>query len=225
MSHLVVMFAKAPVPGKVKTRLHTEFSPEAAAQLHGCFLRDQAARLLTARPGFEGWISVAGDSDHPVIAEIAAMGVRRVPQPGDSLGDRMACAVEMGLDEGYDSVTLIGSDSPTLPTAHIDAAAEMMDRFDVAFGPSTDGGYVSVTTRRLLPVFREPIAWSTERTLIESLDAVRGAGLLAGLGAFWYDVDHAVDVAFLRRHLDLMGPGAEVVAPRTHAWLRSHPTG
>jgi uncharacterized protein len=224
VSHLVIMFAKAPVPGKVKTRLHTHFSPEAAAELHGAFLRDQASRLLATRDGFEGWVSVAGDADHPVLAEIGALGVRCVEQPGDSLGDRMACAVEMGLAAGFEGVTLIGSDSPTLPTAHIDHVASLMKTHDVAFGASTDGGYVSVTARCPVPALREPIAWSTATTLIESMDAVGRAGLLAALAGFWYDVDHAVDVAFLRRHLDLMGPEAEVVAPCTLAWLRAHPS-
>lgn len=222
MRNLVIMFAKAPVPGRVKTRLHTHYSPEAAAALHAAFLRDQAARLLAPREGFAGWVSVSGDAEHPVLQEIAALGVERVPQPGDSLGDRMACALEMGFDAGFDTVTLTGSDSPTLPTSHIDDAVRRLDSVDVVFGPSTDGGYVTVSARVPVPALRNPIAWSTETTLIESLDAVERAGLLAGLSGFWYDVDQANDVAFLRRHLALMGPEAEVVAPRTQEWLRSH---
>lgn len=222
--NLVIMFAKAPVPGKVKTRLQTHYSPEAAAALHAAFLCDQAARLLAPRDGFTGWVCVAGDASHPVLAEIGEMGVRRVPQPGDGLGDRMACAIDMGLDAGFATVTLIGSDSPTLPTQHLDDAVAMMDHRDVALGPSTDGGFVSLTARCPVPALRAPIAWSVPTTLVETLDALRGVGLLAGLAGFWYDVDEAADVAFLRRHLDLMGPEARVLAPRTLAWLRSHPS-
>ena len=222
MTHLIVMFAKAPVPGRVKTRLHARYSPEASAQLHSAFLLDQAARLLAPRPGWVGQVSVAGDRTHPVIEEIRGMGVTIVDQPGDSLGDRMATAIENGLSDGYASVTLVGSDSPTLPLEHVSNAVEGVRGAAVVLGPSTDGGFVSITARSPVPCLREEIGWSTPTTLVETLDALAGQGALAALGPFWYDVDEPGDVEFLRRHLETMGEYAQSVAPRTLAWLRSH---
>jgi glycosyltransferase A (GT-A) superfamily protein (DUF2064 family) len=135
----------------------------------------------------------------------------------------MALAVEIGLSRGFESVTLIGSDSPTLPRACVEASVAMLAEREVVLGPSTDGGFVSISARCPVPALRGPIQWSTPTTLVETLDALAGAGTLAGLSAFWYDVDEPGDVEFLRHHLRTMGAEGESVAPRTCAWLRAHP--
>lgn len=226
MRHLLTMFAKAPVAGQVKTRLQPPLTAQQAADLHACFLADQAARLLApdALPDTTGRISAAGDPDHPSFAELRGLGVQIVPQRGADLGDRMACAIEEGLEDGFDTVTLIGSDSPTLPADLIlDARRALLGDAAWAVAPSFDGGYVLIAARTPLPELRGPIAWSSPRTLSETVDALRRAKRLGALGGFWYDVDEAPDLVFLARHL--LGPLADraaQIAPRTAAWLREH---
>lgn len=226
MRHLLTLFAKAPVAGQVKTRLQPALTPQQAADLHACFLRDQAARLLApgALPDTTGRISAAGDPQHPIFHALRDLGVQIVPQRGADLGDRMACAIEEGLDAGFDTVTLIGSDSPTLPAHLILDAQRALQAGDAwAIAPSFDGGYVLIAARTPLPELRGPIAWSSPRTLNETVDALRRAKRLGALGGFWYDVDEAPDLAFLARHL--LGPLADraaQIAPHTAAWLGQH---
>ncbi len=221
--HLLIMFAKAPVPGRVKTRLQPPLSAQEAAALHASFLYDQAQRLLLdPRQRWEGWISAAHDLNHPVFVELAQKGVTLVDQPGDSLGDRMACAIERGLEAGFDTVSLIGSDSPTLPGDLIERALGLLQNHDVSFIPSFDGGFVFVGARRALPGLRESIAWSQDTTLVETLEVLQSHNLLAACTGFWYDVDQASDVLLLARHLLGLDRDGGVIAPRTASWLQEH---
>ena len=221
--HLLIMFAKAPVAGKVKTRLQPPLSAEEAAELHACFLLDQAERLLAPSGelvDFDGWLSLAGSGDHPVVAEIVKMGVTVVAQRGDGLGDRMACAIEEGLAAGYESVTLIGSDSPTLPASLVLDAVGRLAEVDVAFGPSFDGGFTLISARCPLPELRGDITWSVVSTLSQTFVAIEQAKHLGALVGFWYDVDQKQDLEFLTQHLPgLAGPET---APRTARWLVEH---
>lgn len=216
---LLTMFAKAPVPGRVKTRLQPPLSPEEAASLHGCFLLDQAQRLL-AHSGWTGWLSAAGEVEHPVFAQIAQMGVEVVPQRGSDLGDRMACAIEQGLAAGFSSVTLIGSDSPTLPVSLLEQNLALLERAEVALAPSFDGGFVAISARVPVPALRGPIPWSVQETLDRTVEALRAQKVLVALGGFWYDVDQSEDLDFLARHMRALGK--EHGAPHTQGWLAQH---
>lgn len=221
--HLLIMFAKAPVPGRVKTRLQPDYAPEQSASLYGAFLLDLAERLLVGSERHDGWLSLAGDREHPVIEEIVAMGVTVVTQTGESLGDRMADAIEAGLAAGYKTVTLIGSDSPTWPTALLEQGWSVLESHDAVLAPSFDGGFTSIGARRALDALRGPIAWSRETTLGETLLALRGDGVLSGLSGFWYDVDEAGDVRFLAHHLmSVLADDGRERAPRTWSWLVEH---
>lgn len=223
--HLLTMFAKAPVPGRVKTRLQPPLGPEDAAALHAAFLLDQAERLLTGRdlPGFRGRLSVAGDLDHPIVAQIADMGVEVVAQRGDGLGDCMAVAIEEGLEDGYQTVTIIGSDSPTLPASLILDAVAALEHADVVFAPTFDGGFALIAARCPIEALRDDIRWSTALTLVETIRAVERSKRLGDVVGFWYDVDQAQDLEFLSRHLlGVLGSRSTELAPRTVRWLGEH---
>ena len=224
MRDLIIMFAKAPVPGRVKTRLQPPLTPEEAAALHRCFLLDQAGRILVGaqRAGLAARVSAAGDHDHEAFQAIAAMGIPIAPQGGDGLGDRMARAIEEGLAEGYQTVTLIGSDSPTLPLPLLQEAIGRLGEADAALGPSFDGGFTSISARRPLPALRSGVPWSSEETLSATIQALRADEVVVEQVGFWYDVDDVQGVTFLKHHLlGALGPQAERIAPRTAAWLKA----
>jgi len=102
----------------------------------------------------------------------------------------------------------------------------MLADADVVLGPSLDGGYYLVGTRRPQPGLFEGIAWSTPEVLDQTLERVRGAGLRAAFLPPWYDVDTAADLRFLRTHLRAAELGAPLPpCPRTRAWLTRHPAG
>jgi rSAM/selenodomain-associated transferase 1 len=201
----VGVFAKAPVPGKTKTRLAHVIGDEAAAALHVAFLWDT---LALATQVTECVLFSAGDHEHPVLREAAAhFGIRQVPQHGEDLGLRMMNAIDVLLED-HATAVLIGSDAPSLPPRALKAACTK----PLSFGPSSDGGFYLVGAQAR-PHFEE-IAWSTPRTLADTLAQNPGAQLLEP----WFDVDEWGDLRTLQLQLQLHAEAA----PKTSDWLTEH---
>lgn len=213
----LVVFARAPVAGQVKTRLcrpdpdaPEALTPEQAAAVHAAFVADVCRS--GARSGIRHrCLYVAGDATHPQLQQLAHEHgfVVRV-QKGADLGSRMAAALAAELFAGASAVVLIGTDSPTLPTLYLErAAAWLADTSDVVLGPAADGGYYLIGARRPLPeLFAEGIAWSTTQVLpatLLRLRALRDRGLRVALLPFFYDVDTPQDLRLLAAHLHLSG--------------------
>ena len=191
---------KAPRAGKVKTRLTPPLTPDEAAALNVCFLRDTTAAISEAAAnGLARGIAVYT----PVGAEAAYAGIlpeefELVPQRGDDFGERLAYATEDLLSLGFESACLINSDSPTVPPGTFAETAQILSQPNdtVVLGPSDDGGYYLIGLKKLHRSFFEEIDWSTERVLDQTIERARQIGLKVHLLPAWYDVD---DRATLRR--------------------------
>jgi len=202
----LMIFAKAPTPGRVKTRL--KLPPETAAALHAAFVRDVVARHQ--RPGRQVTVWRAGDLQHGLWRELVeAHGVSLAVQPSGDLGDRMAAAFSATGVHG-DPVVVLGTDSPTLPPALVERAFAALGDRDAVIGPACDGGYVllglrgAATTDR--SIFPPGLAWGTEAVLPATLDALAARGDFAVLDP-WYDVDRPQDLRWMRHHMPLLdGP-------------------
>jgi rSAM/selenodomain-associated transferase 1 len=229
LKHLcaLAVMAKAPRPGKVKTRLSPPLTLEQTAALNVCFLRDTAENLATVC-GAAGLISYTPAGDEALFAGLLPETFGLVLQRGDGFGERLLAAAEDILAIGYGAVCLIDSDSPTVPVEAYEQAvralAEPGDR--VVLGPSNDGGYYLIGLKL---AHREPferIAWSTAAVLAETVERCREGGLEVVMLPTWYDVDDAETLALLRGEL-LHGVAAEFTtakgygAPHTAAWLRT----
>lgn len=196
----LAVMTKAPRAGKVKTRLTPPLTPEEAAALNICFLRDTTAAISEAAAnGRARGIAVytpAGAEE--AYAEILPEAFELVPQRGDGFGERLAFATEDLLSLGFESACLIDSDSPTVPPRIFAEAAEILSQPDdtVVLGPSDDGGYYLIGLKKLHRPFFEEIDWSTERVLDQTIGRARQIGLKVHLLPAWYDVD---DRATLRR--------------------------
>ncbi len=190
----IVVFAKAPVPGRVKTRLG--FDGATAAALHECFVRDTLG-LLT------DW-SVELHTDAACDAW-SDLSVPRAVQVSGDLGARMLAVVEVC------PTLIVGSDAPTLPVDHVHHL--MGVDADVALGPAEDGGYWGILARRAHPAMFQGVDWSSPHTLDQTLAACRAAGLTTGLGLMWFDVDEPADLARLARQ----------PPPHTAEFLRLNP--
>jgi len=194
----VAVFAKAPVPGQVKTRLANLLGADGAAALHMGLVRRAIATAVAARLGpVELWC--APDEAHPFFERCAAeygLGLQR--QVGEELGARMRCAFERGLAAG-DGVVLIGSDCPVLEPGDLRAAAAAIESHGAAVAPAEDGGYVLVALSRAVPELFSDIAWGTAEVM------GRTRTRLAELGIAWkelpmrWDVDRPEDYARLQR--------------------------
>jgi rSAM/selenodomain-associated transferase 1 len=182
----VVVFAKAPRRGLVKTRLRLD--PALALRLHDAFVRDTVA-LARA---FSGDVELCTDVETDAWRDLAV--ARGVQAPGD-LGARLLAALNAAFARDARPVLVLGSDSPALPAAHLDSLLALAA--DVALGPAADGGFWGILCRRAHPALFEGVEWSSARTLETARAAAERAGLTVALGPEWYDVDEPADLARL----------------------------
>jgi len=177
---------KAPRPGLVKTRLAREAGKIEAARIY----RHLVHRQLRALPS--GW---------PVIVWYAPPGAGREmkswlgptyryrPQCAGDLGRRLVHAVRQTFHAGARRVIFLGGDCPYVSAPDLRRTARSLRKVDVVLGPATDGGYYLVGLRRPEPVIFRGIAWSTDRVLRQTLEAVKQAGLTHLLLEELEDVD------------------------------------
>ncbi len=211
------IMTKTPKPGRVKTRLSPPLTPEEAAGINTCFLRDTSAAISrAAATGKAKGIGVYT----PIGEEAAYAGIlpedfALIPQRGDAFGERLRFATEDLLRVGFDSACLINSDSPTVPAhAYQDAATFLHEPGDrIVFGPSDDGGYYLIGMKQLHRRLFEEIDWSTERVAEQTLARAAELKLEVKLLPTWFDVD---DRATLRRLCDEL-LGETTAAPRGFA--------
>lgn len=209
MDAALLVFAKVPRPGRVKTRLTPVLSPAEAARLYTAFLRDTIrqvrqlevdVRLYLAPPLPEGGV------------DALPTDVRLYEQRGDGLGERMRRAVRETLDDGYDQVVLLGSDHPTLPVSFLrEAFGALEEPASICVGPTEDGGFYLLGTNAVYPQLFEEMSYSHSEVFDDTL--ARAGRTDAGLAVLppWYDVDRPAD---LRRMLSDLDEGT-AEAPNT----------
>jgi len=194
----IAVFAKAPVPGAVKTRLAGVLGADAAASLHAGLVRHALSTAVRAGVGpVSLWC--APDIAHPFFARCAQeSGARLEPQQGDDLGARMRHAFEPAWRSSV-RLLVIGADCPALTAAHLEAAARALREKDAVFVPAEDGGYVLVGLARPLAGVFEDIPWGTAAVMTRTRERLRAAGASwTELPALW-DVDRPDDYARLQR--------------------------
>jgi hypothetical protein len=214
-SGLIIM-AKAPVPGAVKTRLCSPYTVEEAAELYRSFLLDTfelAARLR----GVTVTVAYFPSEAEEVFKAMAPPAFELMPQRGADLGERLSGAFEQLFSLGYERVVAIGADSPTLPSAYVERSFESLAMADLVLGPSADGGYYLIGMKAPHPELFQGVAMGTERVFMETLERARRANLRVSLLPPWYDVDTRDDVKRLLAELRAT-PG---VARHTRAFLLS----
>lgn len=212
----LMVFAKAPVPGKVKTRL--ALPPTTAARLQAAFVRDVVARHV--KPGRRVTVWRALDLDHPLWAELVAEhGVALAAQGEGDLGARMAAAFGVELAAGG-PVVIVGTDSPSLPPRLVDAAFAALAEVPAVIGPASDGGYYLLGLRDgIPPVFGPGIEWGSETVLGRTLAALAASGVAFRVLDPWYDVDRPEDLVLLSHHLPSLIAAGDPPPVRTMAAL------
>lgn len=194
----IAVFAKAPEPGRVKTRLAPLLGLEGAAALHAGLVR--RALCVATRSGVgpvELWC--APDESHPFFERCASQfALTRHRQVGADLGERMRNAFEHGLAAG-DAVVLIGSDCAALEPADLREAAAALATRDTAIAPAEDGGYVLVAAARMLPPIFEGIPWGTAAVMGLTRARLAEARVAWRELATRWDVDRPEDYARLQR--------------------------
>ena len=210
----IVVAAKAPRAGAVKTRLCPPLSPEEAARLARAFLDDTLEAAAPLRKVADLFLALDEDA-----AKVPA-AARRLRQRGGHLGERLVHLFADVFAEGYEQVCVVGSDAPHLPAAFLVEAFGRLAQNDVALGPADDGGYYLVALRAPAPeLFGGDIGWGGPGVLADTLARAAEAGRTAGLLPPWYDIDTPHDLRRLQR--DLRRGAA--FAPATAALLQERP--
>lgn len=226
----LAVMAKAPRPGKVKTRLAPPLTLDQAAAINICFLRDTTQNIATlaASGKAAGIISYTPIGDEALFDDLLPAGFALIPQRGEGFGDRLLATAEDLLAYGYGSVCLIDSDSPTVPLAALEQAVDELQREGdrIVLGPSHDGGYYLIGLKRAHSEPFANISWSTSTVFAETIAAARAANLETIVLPLWYDVDDSASLDILVAELlDEESPPFAVLpgypAEHTRAFLRT----
>jgi rSAM/selenodomain-associated transferase 1 len=211
LSRAILVFAKSPRPGRVKTRLARTVGDAAALRLYRAFVADLLETLSAAD-------APATICHHPPDAEEAMrawLGDRWPfrPQEGEDLGERMANALARAFGDGAEQALVVGGDLPDLPGRIISSAFQGIARNGAALGPAPDGGYylIGFSAAAFEPAVFRDIPWGTDAVYRQTLARMEENRLSPAILPVWNDVDTVED---------LCGLWKTEAAPRTRARLR-----
>jgi rSAM/selenodomain-associated transferase 1 len=198
--------AKAPREGEVKTRLLGALSPEEARRLYVAFLSDTFALMedvMEEREELSLALCYTPEGEEEAFEEVEREGSLMIAQRGATLGERLTNCFADFFGLGFESVVVIGADSPTLPGEYLFDAFECFETDDdVVIGPTEDGGYYLVGMRRLHHRIFEDIPWGGAFAMDATIERAREAGLNLVVLPEWRDVDTPEDFERLKRELD-----------------------
>jgi hypothetical protein len=200
----LIVFCREPIEHQVKTRLIGPITPAAAAALSDGFIRDALTKAVFVR---SARIVIAASA--PDGAERSKyfqrlsrqFGAELIDQGDGSLGRRMARSLEPFSSNG---ALLIGTDTPSLPSALLATSFGLLRRNRVVIAPSLDGGYYAVGVRDAMPPIFTAIRWGIRNVFDSTIKRLERAGIRYALGPAWYDVDRWADVMLLAAHLRML---------------------
>src|SRR5580704_13907482 len=210
----LVIMAKAPRPGMVKTRLAQRIPVGAVTELYRCLLDDTLA-LARSLGNIEVAIMCPA-ADAETLTQLGQGAVRVVAQKGEGLAAGLTSVFAHFTAGGHRHVVAFNSDSPHLPASVLGSAFEALADHDVVVGPTNDGGYYLVGAKAAHPALFDGDGMGTKSALDALLGRARGLQLSVGFTDLFYDIDVESDLTRLAEELRL-DPAR---APRTAAWLK-----
>jgi len=190
----LIVFAREPIPGQVKSRLAASIGDHAAAEQYESMLQQvlHTSRDISDIETVIFW--ACREESLLMLAERYRCASRSQTQ--GNLGERMQAAFEEMFASGFDACCIIGSDAPDLPVAYILDAYRLLEtqKPDVVFGPSRDGGYYLLGLRQIWPKLFINISWGSSEVLAQSMAAACASGLSTALLPEWQDIDTAEDL-------------------------------
>lgn len=198
-ANALVIFARTPVPGEVKTRLAADVGLERALEAYR-ELTELTLKVARQVRKCEVVVCFTPADAEGAMRDWLGDEVRYEPQSAGDLGERMAHAIRARLAEGAQRVVVVGTDCPGLDRRTLDRAFEALARVDVVVGPATDGGYYLIGVRADHPELFADIPWSTNQTLARTLAAAKKKGLAMDVLDIMWDVDTGVDLLRWKGH-------------------------
>jgi uncharacterized protein len=213
MSRSVLIVAKAPIPGRSKTRLVPPLTGNQAAALQEALLLDTLEACRAEAP--DTALLHADPSEAPILERLVGPDVPLVLQEGRGLGDALRLGMARGLTGG--PTALVSSDIPGLPPSSLSRAFTLLEegRCDVVLGPALDGGYWLIAMQEPSDAPFQAIPWSTPAACAVTVQQCEEAGLEVAMLDPWRDVDTPVDLAFISRDVN------DLPAPHTARTVRA----
>jgi rSAM/selenodomain-associated transferase 1 len=187
----LVVIAKEPVPGAVKTRLAPLLGADGAARVAAAMLADTVAAM--AEVDAEPWVCFAPPQARPRMARLAP-GFGLLAQVEGDLGDRLAGCFAALLGSGAERVVIVGADTPQVPRATYEAAFALLDQADVVLGPAEDGGYYLVGAKAPLPELFVGVPMGTDAVLQVTMERAGRRRLRVGTVPMLRDLDRLEDL-------------------------------
>ena len=221
MKSAIIIMAKAPVAGTVKTRLEPFLSPEQCAALAECFLRDTIEKtkklrvqLIIAHTPPEQRSRFDRFEDQKTILH---------EQRGNDLGERIYSAFQFAFKQNFQAVVMIGTDSPTFPLKFIEQAFEFLEiNADAVLGKTIDGGFYLIGLRGRGRALRkeifECVQWSSPETFSRTKENILRLKLSLKELPDWYDVDEPEDLKRLEKEFN-QDESIQKISPQTFKWL------
>jgi rSAM/selenodomain-associated transferase 1 len=210
----LVIMAKAPKTGLVKTRLAPTLPPEAVTAFYCCLLKDTLA-LARSLGDLEVAI-MCPDTDVSELEQLAGKEASVVAQRGGGLAAGLTSVFARFAEPRQRRTIAFNSDSPHLPRSVLEDSFEMLAAHDVVVGPTYDGGYYLVGATASHPTLFAHDGMGTSSALERLLSRARALSLSVGFADSFYDIDVADDLARLAADLRL----APTRAPCTARWLK-----
>lgn len=210
MKRAIIIMAKVPQAGKVKTRLQPFLTPEQSAEFANCLLQDTINKVNQTK-------------NKPIIAY--SPSERRdffdgfnnlvlTAQNGSDLGERIFNAFQFAISQNLDSAVMIGTDSPTFPPEFINKAFDFLINSDAVLGKTEDGGFYLIGLKKLDRRIFEAVEWSSPTTFQQTKNNLEKLDFSLSELPVWYDVDEPKDLKRLREDEHL-----QQIAPKTAEWL------
>ena len=195
-SALIIM-AKEPKVGATKTRLCPPLTHEDAARLYEALLRD-TIDSMGRLDHIDLAIAITPPESKPFFERISPPRTLLLPVTCLDIGDCLNRVLNQLLELGYQKAIALNADGPTVPLSFVEKGFEHLEKHDLVFGPSEDGGYYMVGLTSNHPEIFEGVAWSTPKVMGQTIAIAKETNLRYTLTPSWYDVDTEADIERLR---------------------------
>ncbi|HDQ92709.1 MAG TPA: DUF2064 domain-containing protein, partial [Synergistetes bacterium] len=215
-SETILVFVKAPVPGKVKTRLAPALGAEKAAALYRMFVLDLLLTLHKIKVPVT--VLYHPERDEDLVRVWLGEGLEYLAQEGEDLGERLHAAFSHAFDCGAERLLALGGDTPDLPGSLILEAFSSLEEYPSVLIPAIDGGYAAIgfTREGYCPEVFSGISWGTNEVFRKTLVILAAKGVQTRILTTWQDVDTPRDLDDLVKRL-----GRSKLCPNVRKFLKN----
>ena len=214
MKRAIIIMAKVPRAGNVKTRLQPFLSAEQCISLSEAFLEDAIEKAKKSTDILIIAFSPAEEREY--FDRFSDENLILIEQNGADLGEKMFNAFEFAFQKNLDSVVMIGTDSPTFPDDYLKQAFEFLYTSDAVLGKTEDGGFYLIGLRKLDEFIFNNVEWSSPQTFHQTVQNLEKLQFSLQELPIWYDIDEPQDLEKLRKDKLL-----QKSSPRSAKWLQN----